>query len=152
MIYIKDTYYMADVPNRILSPQHFAQVANDHCPSPEGTGSITNSKNITLFWGQRKYAKTILLDKNLNIGLTWMVSGDEEFTAYMAMMPSNRVDQIQAFVSHVIPEDEDADDDTSMQPRDPVQALDTDEGESPVDTEQPSKEMREPRPHLACRI
>ena len=52
----------------------------------------------------------------------------------MAMMPSNRVDQIQAFVSHVILDDKDADDDASMQPRDPVQALDTDKAESPVDT------------------
>ena len=49
-------------------------------------------------------------------------------------MLSDRVDQIQAFVSHVIPDDEDADNDESMQPRDPVQAPDTDEEESPVDT------------------
>ena len=48
-IHIKGTYYMTNVPNQILSPQHFAQAANDHCPNPEGTGSITNSKNITLF-------------------------------------------------------------------------------------------------------
>ena len=51
-ININGTYYMAGVPNRILSPQHFAQAANDHHPQPAGTGSITNSKNITLFWGQ----------------------------------------------------------------------------------------------------
>ena len=64
LIYIKYTCYMANVPNQILSPQYFAQVANDHCPNPEGMGSITNSKNITLFWGQWKYVKTIPLDKN----------------------------------------------------------------------------------------
>ena len=51
-ININGTYYMAGMPNRILLPQHFAQAANDHHPQPEGTGSITNSKNITLFWGQ----------------------------------------------------------------------------------------------------
>ena len=133
-IHIKYAYYMADVPNQILSPQHFAQVANDHRPSPEGMGLITDSKNVTLFWGQWKYAKTIPFDKNLNIGLTWMAPGDEEFIAYMETMPSNRVDQIQAFVSHIIPDDKDADDDASMQPRDLVQAPDTDEEESPVDT------------------
>ena len=49
-------------------------------------------------------------------------------------MPSNRVDQIQAFVSHIIPDDENTDDDASMRPKDPVQALDTDERELPVDT------------------
>ena len=63
-----------------------------------------------------------------------MVPGDEEFTAYMAMIPSDRVDQIQAFVSHTIPDDENADYDASMQPRDLVQAPDTDEGELPADT------------------
>ena len=125
---------MVNVPNQILSLQHFAQVANDHCPNPEGMGSITSSKNITLFWGQWKYAKTIPLDKNLNIGLTWTVPGDEVFTAYLAMMPSNRVDWIQAFVSHVIPDDANTDNNASMQPKDPVQAPDTDKRELPVDT------------------
>ena len=117
---------MADVPNQILSPQHFAQVANDHHPSLEEMGLITDNKNVTLFWGHWKYAKTILLDKNLNICLTWMAPGDEEFTAYMAMMPSDRVDQIQAFVSHVILYDVNTDGNASMQPRELVQALDTD--------------------------
>ena len=55
-------------------------------------------------------------------------------TAYMATMPSDWVDKIQAFVSHVIPDDNDADDNASRQPRDLVQAPDTNEGESPVDT------------------
>ena len=111
------------------------------CPS--GKQSLSKSRrdridhqqqNIMLFWGQWKYAKTILLDKNLNIGLTWMVPGDKEFTTYVTTMQNDRVDQIQAFVSHIILDNEDADDDASMEPRDLVQALDTDEGESPVDT------------------
>ena len=110
-INISGTYYMAGMPNQIFSPQHFAQVANDHNPKPEGTRSITNSKNITLFWGQRRYTKTILLDKNLNIGLTWSAPGSEAFTAYM---PNDRVDGIQAFVSHLIPESTDSDDNPSM--------------------------------------
>ena len=92
-------------------------------------GSITKSKNITLCLGQQKYVKTIPLDKNLNIGLTWAVPGDEKFTAYMATMLSNRVDQIRAFVSDIIQDDKNADDNASMQPRDPVQAPDTDEGD-----------------------
>ena len=124
---------MAGMPNQILSQQHFAQVANDHHPKPEGTGSITNSKNITLFWGQKRYTKTIPLDKNLNIGLTRMDPGSEPFTAYLATMPNNRVDGIQAFVSHVILEIADSDNDASMQPKDPVQVRDVDKEGSPVD-------------------
>ena len=132
-ININGTYYMAGMPNRILSPQHFAQAANDHHPQPEGTGSITNSKNITLFWGQQWYMKTIPLDKSLNIGLTWMTPGSKAFTAYLATMPSNRGDGIQAFVSHIIPDDADSDDDASLQPKDLVQVPDVDKEESHVD-------------------
>ena len=124
---------MTGMPNQILLPQHFAQAANNHHPKPEGTGSITNSKNITLFWGQRRYTKTIPLDKNLNIGLTRTAPGSEAFMAYMATMPNDRVDGIQAFMSHVIPEIADSDDDASMQLKDPVQVPDVDKEGSPMD-------------------
>ena len=130
-IHIQGTYYMAAVPDRILSPQHFAQVENDHCPKPEGMGLITNSKNITLFWGLQRYTKTIPLDKNLNIGLMWTAPGNEVFMACLAMMPNDRVDGIQAFMSHVIPENENLDDDASMQPKDPVQVPGVNKGNHP---------------------
>ena len=78
--------------------------------------------------------KTILLDKSLNIGLTWMAPGSKAFTAYLATMPNDRVDGIQAFMSHVIPDDADSNDDASLQPKDPVQVSDVDKEESPVDT------------------
>ena len=132
-ININGTYYMAGMPNRILSPQHFAQAVNDHHPQPGGMGSITNSKNITLFWGQKRHTKTILLDKNLNIGLTWMAPGSEAFTTYLATMPNNRVDGIQAFVSPVIAESADSDDDASLQPKHPVHVPDVDKEGSPMD-------------------
>ena len=48
-------------------------------------------------------------------------------------MPNDRVDGIQAFVSHVIPESADSNDDASMQPKDPVQVPDVDKEGSPVD-------------------
>ena len=57
-----------------------------------GIGSITNSKNITLFWWQPRHTKTILLDKSLNIGLTWMAPGSEAFMAYLGTMPNDRGD------------------------------------------------------------
>ena len=44
-------------------------------------------------------------------------------------MPNDRVDRIQAFMSHVVPESESSDDDASMQPKDPVQVLDVDKEE-----------------------
>ena len=43
---IPNSYYIVAAPTRILSPQHFAQQANDHKPEPNGTGFITMSSTI----------------------------------------------------------------------------------------------------------
>ena len=104
-LYIKDTYLMEHFPNQILSPQHFAQVLNNHILVPEGTGTFTNNRNIILFLGQRKFTKTIPLDKQLNIRLTWTAPYNEEFKAYMAKNPSVEMDNKRTFISHIIPEE-----------------------------------------------
>ena len=65
---IKGAYLIPDVATRILSPQHLAQQADDHYPREEGTGAPTTSKNITLFWSQRCFAKTVPLDPRTNVG------------------------------------------------------------------------------------
>ena len=62
-----------------------------------------------------------------------MAPGSEAFMAYLATMLKDRVDGIQAFVSHVIPESADSDDNASLQPTDPVQVLDVDKEGSPMD-------------------
>ena len=59
---IRGAYLIPEAPTRILSPQHLAQQADDHYPQEEGTGALTTSKTITLFWAQRRYAKTVPLD------------------------------------------------------------------------------------------
>ena len=56
---IRGAYLIPEAPTRILSPQHLAQQADDHYPREEGTGALTTSKTITLFWAQRRYAKTV---------------------------------------------------------------------------------------------
>ena len=55
---ITGAYLITGTTTRILSPQHLAQQANDHYPTAEGTGALTTSKNITLFWAQRRFTKT----------------------------------------------------------------------------------------------
>ena len=67
---IPNTYYIANAPTRILSPQHFAQQMQDHKPHVEGTGCTTMSTTIVLFWNQRKFTKTVKLDPKLNIAMT----------------------------------------------------------------------------------
>jgi hypothetical protein len=50
------------VPTRLLSPQHWAQVAKDNYPLPHGTWCGTFDDTIVLQWKQRRFTRTILLD------------------------------------------------------------------------------------------
>ena len=72
---IRGAYLIPDAATRILSPQHLAQQADDHYPMVEGTGTLTTSQNITLFWAQRRFTKTVPLDHKTNVGLTTTASG-----------------------------------------------------------------------------
>ena len=56
---IHGAYLIPDATTSILSPQHLAQLADDHNPMEGGTGALTTSKNITLFWAQWRFAKTV---------------------------------------------------------------------------------------------
>ena len=47
---IRNVYYVPEAPHRILCPQQWAQQANGHSPKPEGTGCMTTSRQVVLFW------------------------------------------------------------------------------------------------------
>lgn len=47
----------------ILSPQHWAQEARDHFPLDNGTFAVTQANAEILYWHQKKYKRTIPLDK-----------------------------------------------------------------------------------------
>ena len=64
---ITGAYLIPETTTRILSPQHLAQQANDHYPKVEGTGALLTSKNITLFWAQRRFTKTVPLDSKTTV-------------------------------------------------------------------------------------
>ena len=49
---IPNSYYKAATLTRVLSLQHFAQQTNNHYLDPDGTGCITTSSAIKLFWKQ----------------------------------------------------------------------------------------------------
>ena len=109
---IQGAYLIPDAATRILSPQHLAQQANDHYPKEEGTGSLTTSKNITLFWSQRQFAKTVLLDPRTNVGLTTTAAGTRSYRAFCATIDTEETKETNIFTMHVIPND----DDESFQP------------------------------------
>ena len=113
---IQGAYVIPDAATQILSPQHLAQQADDHYPKEEGTGSMTTSKNITLFWSQRQFVKTVPLDPRTNVGLTTTAAGTRSYRAYCAMIDTQETEEANIFTTHMIPDD----DEESFQPSDPV--------------------------------
>ena len=142
VIMIQGAYLIPDATTRILSPQHLAQQANDHYPKEEGTGSLTTSKNITLFWSQRRFTKTVPLDPWTNVGLTTTAAGTRSYQAFCASINEEEMKETNIFTTHVIPDDED---DESLQPNDPV-APPTDEADEPVASPEQSHETPGPGP------
>ena len=102
--------------------------ADNHYPREEGTGALTTSKTITLFWAQRRYAKTVPLDSKTNVGLTTTAAGAQSFRAFCANIKVPETVQPNIFTTHVIPDD----DDESFQPKDPI-ALPNSDTEEVVD-------------------
>ena len=90
----------------------------------EGTGALTTSKNVTLFWAQRRFTKTVPLDSRTNVGLTTTASGDQSFHAFCATATTPETKEMNIFTTHVIPDEED---DESFQPKDPVEPATQDE-------------------------
>ena len=115
---ITGAYLFPEATTRILSPQHLAQQTNDHYPAAEGTGALTTSKNITLFWAQRRFTKTVPLDPNTNVGLTTTAPGARDFRSFCATVTTPETKQTNIFTTHIIPDD---DNDESFQPQDPIE-------------------------------
>ncbi|KAL7565945.1 hypothetical protein ACA910_008403 [Epithemia clementina (nom. ined.)] len=115
---IQDSYFVPSAPTRILSPQQYAQQRQDHKPRRDGTGSMTLSNHVVLFWNQRKSIKTIPLDRRLNIGITTTSSGIKAYNAYAASQGDSS-DSVHIFDSQVV-SDEESDEEASLQPPDPV--------------------------------
>ena len=97
----------------------------------EGMGSTTVSKNIMLFWNQRKHTKTVPLDPKLNVGITTTAAGAKKYKQYMSKMTTPETKEVNIFETHVIPP-EDEEDNVSLQPEDLVQKpVEEDKSEAP---------------------
>ena len=79
---------------------------------------MTTSKNITLFWAQRHFTKTVPLDPKTNVGLTTTAPGDRDFRSFCTTVTTPETKQMNIFTTHVIPDEED---DESFQPQDPIE-------------------------------
>jgi Reverse transcriptase (RNA-dependent DNA polymerase)/GAG-pre-integrase domain len=79
---IPGTYYNPDSEYKLYSPQHVVQVANDHHPTPNGTWCATYHDSVVLQWGQRKFTRTVQLDRTKNVALMRSATGYQKFTAF----------------------------------------------------------------------
>ena len=104
---ITGAYFIPEASTRILSPQHLAQQADNHYPSEEGTGALTTSKSIMIFWSQRHFSKTVPLDPKTNVGLTMTASGSQSFRAFCATITIPETRQTNILMTHIIPDEED---------------------------------------------
>ena len=83
-ILIKGALFGATLGMRLLSPQHWAQQANDHLPKQKGTRVITDDHEVTMQWKQRSLTKTIPLSKTSNIAILRTAGGFSQFRAFAA--------------------------------------------------------------------
>lgn len=66
---LPNTYYVPHSPHRLLSPQHWAQVAKDDFPRKDGTWSATYRDSIVMYWNQGKNKRTVPLHPESNVGM-----------------------------------------------------------------------------------
>jgi hypothetical protein len=82
-IRLPNTIYSSGTRNRLLSPQHWAQGANDRYPIRYGTWCATYDDRIELYWDQRRYKRTVyLLEEGSNVGVLRGVRNVEEEKNY----------------------------------------------------------------------
>jgi len=72
---IPGSFYTREAPSRLLSPQHWAQTANDNKPQRHGTWCATYDDSIVLEWRQRQYRRTIKLDPGTNVATIYTAPG-----------------------------------------------------------------------------
>ena len=85
-VIIPGTLYVKGIENRLLSPQHWSQTANDNFPSKYGTRCVTYGDKLVLEWNQCQYSKTIPVDKRSNTFSFYSVPGTTKFMSHTIEM------------------------------------------------------------------
>jgi hypothetical protein len=81
-IVLPESIYLKGGTSRLLSPQHWAQIAKDNHPKPHGTWCATYHDHVVLHWKQQQYKRTIQLDKHgTNVATIRTAPG---YTAYQS--------------------------------------------------------------------
>jgi Reverse transcriptase (RNA-dependent DNA polymerase)/GAG-pre-integrase domain len=111
-IVIPNGLYVKDSPSKLLSPQHWAQTAQDFKPLPRGTWCSTYHDCIQLHWAQRKHTKTVRLNEGSgNIATMYTAPSYKAFTTFCSMceVEVDEDDPIINMETHLIPDHENED-------------------------------------------
>ena len=97
----------------LLSPQHWAQEANDHYPHPRGTRMENDDRCCVLLWNQAQYRKTIPFCGHTNTPVFRTAPSINSYRAFVAdfestMFCCSATEQhvSQMPIVHIIPEDD----------------------------------------------
>ncbi|KAI2512113.1 hypothetical protein MHU86_2200 [Fragilaria crotonensis] len=111
-IVIPHGLYVKDSPSKLLSPQHWAQTAQDFKPLSRGTWCATYHDSIQLHWAQRQHTKTVRLNQGSgNIATMYTAPSYKAFTTFcnMCEVGLDEDDPIINMETHLIPDDENED-------------------------------------------
>lgn len=79
---LPNTLYVPSAPERLLSPQHWAQARRKRGDVANGTIAITYSDRVELQWDRQRYCRTIVLDPNTNVASLSSAPGYTKFRIY----------------------------------------------------------------------
>jgi hypothetical protein len=121
-IVIPNGLYVKESPSRLLSPQHWAQTAQDFKPLPRGTWCSTYHDCIQLHWNQRRFTKTVKLDVGgANIATMYTAPSYKAFHTFCTRceVEVDEDNPIVGYTTHLIPDDNDEDSEQVQAPEAP---------------------------------
>jgi hypothetical protein len=119
-IVIPNGLYVKESPSKLLSPQHWAQTAQDF--KPRGTWCSTYHDCIQLHWNQRRLAKTVKLDVGgANIATMHTAPSYKAFHTFCTRceVEVDEDNPIIGYTTHLIPDDKDEDSEHVQAPEAP---------------------------------
>jgi hypothetical protein len=111
---IPNTFYHAESPYCLYSPQHVAQVANDNFPERHGTYCATFDDSVELYWDQRTEKRTVKLDRATNIAIMRSAPSFTRFHAFCAAIDGDDITGTVPTDSGAMVTDDEGDENSKM--------------------------------------
>ncbi len=84
LIQIPNSKLVPGLKYALLSPQHWAQEAQDHHPMPQGTRVESNGEHCVLIWGQSKFRRSVRHNQGTNTPTFQSASSAGTYRAFVA--------------------------------------------------------------------